>query len=362
MNTNPEILISNAENDDYTENNQIAESLEYLGDEDTPTHFHVVTYEPAALHKYAPKTVSEILEITENDDLNTWIQVHGLTDLKLFGELCDALGIDFLTQQDILNPEHLTKIEEHEKYLLLITKIFTQGTPDEFDQEQVCIVLKNKTVISFFETENDLFQDVGDALDKNARQIRTRGADYLYIVLMNSIIGNHIDTVKQLDDALESLEDSLLTFKNRPNISADIQHERRKYIQLKRFLPPLLDQYGKLVLHSSHLIHKNLRPFINDVYDHIQYTVQNLDNCRETLAALATLYISNTDTRLNDIMKRLTIVSTIFIPLTFLAGVWGMNFSAMPELTWQYGYLFAWASFILLALIVSLFLRRIDWK
>lgn len=133
-------------------------------------------------------------------------------------------------------------------------------------------------------------------------------------------------------------------------------------MELKRTVWPLKDQYSRLLHSDTSLLHKGTRPFFNDVNDHLLYVVQNIDTCRETLSSLMDLYISNNDLRMNDIMKRLTIVATIFIPLTFLVGVWGMNFEYMPELKWRYGYCFAWIVIVVVGVLTFLLLRTKRWR
>jgi len=130
---------------------------------------------------------------------------------------------------------------------------------------------------------------------------------------------------------------------------------------MKKAVLPLKEQYIKLLRSENEMMHKVNRPFFNDVNDHLQFVLQTIDICRETLSSLVDLYISNNDLRMNDIMKRLTVVSTIFIPLTFLAGVWGMNFKFMPELDWRYGYVAAWAIMLVTGLLVYWFLKRKKW-
>ena len=163
-------------------------------------------------------------------------------------------------------------------------------------------------------------------------------------------------------NAICSTTGRLLSTTDCRDTGGQIQELRHRYLQLKQAALPLRDQYAKLLHSDSALLHKNVRPFFNDVNDHLQYVVQQIDLCRETLSSLVDLYISNNDLRMNAIMKRLTIVSTIFIPLTFLVGVWGMNFRRMPELEWEYGYPAAWAAMLLIGAVVYLIFRKKEWR
>ena len=148
---------------------------------------------------------------------------------------------------------------------------------------------------------------------------------------------------------------------NKKDIGKQIQALRRQYMIVKKAVMPLKDQYVKLLRGENPLFHKATRAFFNDVNDHLQFVLQTIDICRETLSSLVDLYISNNDLRMNEIMKRLTVVSTIFIPLTFLVGIWGMNFAFMPELNWKYGYFIAWSVIIITAVLISIYLKRKKW-
>ena len=302
----------------------------------------------------------------DNTHIN-WLQVHGMKDTETIREICSHFEIDFLVLQDILNANHPTKIEEHDKYIVLILKIFYPNThkgEDELDellQQQVCIILGSNYVLTFLEKETDFFDDVNTALRNDVLKIRSRQTDYLFSVLLNSVMGNYISTISSIDDALEDLEEELLTITEGYDIGIQIQALRRQYMLMKKAILPLKEQYVKLLRAENLLIHKVNSAFFNDVNDHLQFVLQTIEICRATLSSLVDLNISNNDLRMHHIMKRLTIVSTIFIPLTFLAGVWGMNYKWMPELDWRYFYLFAWLVMGIIGIIVYLFFKKKNW-
>mgnify|MGYP002536589046 CR=1 FL=1 len=192
------------------------------------------------------------------------------------------------------------------------------------------------------------------------------GATFADIELFAKHIGPNVKMkaaggISSIDDALEDLEEELLTITDENDIGIQIQSLRRQYMLMKKSILPLKEQYVKLLRAENLLIHKVNRAFFNDVNDHLQFVLQTIEICRETLSSLVDLYISNNDLRMNDIMKRLTIVSTIFIPLTFLVGVWGMNYKWMPELDWRYGYLFAWILMGVIGIVVYLYFRKKKW-
>ena len=344
-------------------NNLLSEKLIYTGDSLAPTHLHLCTYSTTEIQESSGNTFQSIKDTLDNTHIN-WLQVHGMKDTETIREICSHFEIDFLVLQDILNANHPTKIEEHDKYIVLILKLFYPNThkgEDELLQQQVCIILGSNYVLTFLEKETDFFDDVNTALRNDVLKIRSRQTDYLFSVLLNSVMGNYISTISSIDDALEDLEEELLTITEGYDIGIQIQALRRQYMLMKKAILPLKEQYVKLLHAENLLIHKVNRAFFNDVNDHLQFVLQTIEICRETLSSLVDLYISNNDLRMNNIMKRLTIVSTIFIPLTFLAGVWGMNYKWMPELDWRYGYLFAWLVMGIIGIIVYLFFKKKNW-
>lgn len=346
-------------------NNLLSEKLVYTGDSQTPTHLHLCTYNAGEVQEVSATDFQKIIPALNNERIN-WLQVHGMQNTEAIRQICTHFEIDFLTLQDILNANHPTKIEEHDKYIVLIAKIFHANEEggdelDELEQQQVCMILGANYVLTFLENETDFFDDITTALRNDVLKIRGRQTDYLFSVLLNSVIGNYITIVSSIDDALEDLEEELLIITDGKDIGVQIQSLRRQYMLIKRSVLPLKEQYVKLMRAEDQLIHKVNRAFFNDVNDHLQFVLQTIEICRETLSSLVDLYISNNDLRMNDIMKRLTVVSTIFIPLTFLVGVWGMNFKLMPELDWRYGYLFAWLMMTGIGAIVYWFFRKKKW-
>ncbi|GAE21293.1 magnesium and cobalt transport protein CorA [Bacteroides pyogenes JCM 10003] len=334
-------------------NNLLSEKLIYTGESTTPTHLHLCTYNAIKM-KEANGSSLQALDATLDEEQINWLQVHGMNNTETIRQICERFEINFLTLQDILNANHPTKIEESEKHIVLILKIFKiekkkndgnkdiqEGEEKEKLQQQVCIILGNNFILTFLEEETDFFDDVINALRNDILKIRQRQSDYLFSVLLNSVMSNYISTVSFIEDALEDLEEEMLNITDENKIGIQIQTLRREYMMIKKTVLPLKEQYVRLLRTENLLIHKANRIFFNDVNDHLQFVLQTIEICRETLSSLVDLYISNNDLRMNDIMKRLTIVSTIFIPLTFLAGVWGMNFENMPELNWKHGYLLA---------------------
>ena len=209
-------------------NNLLSEKLIYTGDSLTPTHLHLCTYSTTEIQESSGNTFQSIKDTLDNTHIN-WLQVHGMKDTETIREICSHFEIDFLVLQDILNANHPTKIEEHDKYIVLILKLFYPNThkgEDELDellQQQVCIILGSNYVLTFLEKETDFFDDVNTALRNDVLKIRSRQTDYLFSVLLNSVMGNYISTISSIDDALEDLEEELLTITEGYDIGIQIQ-------------------------------------------------------------------------------------------------------------------------------------------
>ena len=344
-------------------NNLLNDRFSYYGDSPTHTHMHLCTYGAGGMKMASSDNPEEILEAVAGGE-KTWLQVHGLVDTGSIKKICDYFHISFLTVQDILNTSHQPKMEDNGNYLTAILRKYEMGATmyDEFKEFNVSIVLGNNFVITFMETENDYFKDVEAAIKDNVFRIRECATDYLFSVVLNSVISEYVVLSGKIDDTLESIGSDLLAKVYGEDVSGKLQLLRLRYLQMKQGIMPLRDNYALLLHAANPIIHNSTRPFFKDVDDHLQLALQTLEICRETFATFTDLYISNNDMRMNAIMKRLTIVSTIFIPLTFLVGVWGMNFKVMPELEWRYGYLFAWAVMALVAIVVMLFFRGKKWK
>lgn len=337
-------------------NNLLTEQLAYNGDSRTKTHIHLIrysagTFEETLLDAFTPEAVAV------GADEKIWLRIHGLKDAACIEAVCTHFEADFLTIQDILNADHPSKVEEHDGFNFMVGRIFQSDSA-----VQVRLMQGEHFVLSFVEGDSGFFDDVARALRDNVLRIRMRTADYLFLVLMNGVISNYVSLAMSIGDELDDLESELLAARNERDIGIQLQMQRRRYMELKRTVMPLREQFQRLLRSDSGLVRKASRPFFNDVSDHLQNAVQLVEGCRETLSSLMDLYISNNDLRMNDIMKRLTIVSTIFIPLTFLVGVWGMNFERMPELHWRYGYAAAWGVMLVVGVAAYFIFRAKRWR
>ncbi|MDD4055428.1 MAG: magnesium/cobalt transporter CorA [Bacteroides sp.] len=341
-------------------NNLLIEKLSYNGDYTTPTTVQLVSYSADSCNKIDLDPLKKE-EFHYSPDITYWINVDGLNQEETIEAVAESVNLNFLLIQDILNVHHPTKIEEYEDFLMIILKYFIQDDEGDYIPLQISLILGENYLITFSEKHHPFMDDIYFAIQEDIFHIRSRGADYLLSVIINSIIWNHTSAILDINDDLDDLEEDLLSINSTKNQGADIQTIRRQYLEMKKAILPLKDQYARLFRANHNLISVQNKAFFNDVNDHLQFVLQNIELCRETLASLVDLYISNNDLKMNDVMKRLTVVSTIFIPLTFLVGVWGMNFSTMPELGWEYGYLIAWLVLIIIGVLIFLYFKKKKW-
>lgn len=342
-------------------NNLLDDHLNYRGDDTTPTGLHLVSYGRDGAYRYDSSDFETMKGHLGKNSVD-WLQVRGLQDVSTVQDVCRHFGVDFLIAQDILNPKHLTKVEQLDDCNVVIVKLLSPSDEEMCESCQLSLVQGKDFVLSFVDRETAFFDDIRTAIGKDVMKIRRRGSDFLLSVILNGVMTDYMSVLSSMEDQLEDLEEGLLD-RLGTDVSSigDIQKYRRRYRMIRRSVAPLKDQFGVLVRSSDGLISEECIPFYSDVNDHLQSIFQSLESCRDAIAALTDLYLSNNDQRMNNIMKQLTVVSTLFIPLTFFAGIWGMNFRNMPELELEHGYLIAWAVMLAVVFVVFFYFKRKKW-
>lgn len=289
----------------------------------------------------------------------SWLHLSGLSDTAVVREIGDCLGLHPLQMEDIVNTEHRAKIEITDALLFSIVKHCTFGDAATHI-EHVVIVLTASGVVSFSEHNPEVFQPVIDRLLAEPSRIHSRGADYLYYALLDCIVDHHVTLLEQIDDEIVELEERLLRSPD-GDVLRDIHELRRSTLLLRKSMLPLRDIVMELLRTETLLIVDETRFFLRDVSDHIVHILDTLEHDREVLGTLVDLYMSMESNKLNEVMKVLTMISTIFIPLTFIAGVYGMNFRHMPELwyPWAYPAILSLMSAIAISMLV--YFRKKRW-
>lgn len=291
----------------------------------------------------------------------SWINldgIHDVTELEAFGK---AFDLHPLALEDILNTAHRPKIEEFENYLLIILKMlhFDEET-SQIQTEQISLVLTENNVLSFQEKPGDVFDGVRDRLKRKSGRIRQRGPDYLTYALFDSIVDSYFHILEKIADRLEVLEKELISQPTQETLQ-QVHHFKGQLILLRKSVWPLRELVNSMLQDESPLIDETTNVFLRDLHDHCIQILDTLESFRETASGLVDLYMSSISHRMNEVMQVLTIMASLFIPLTFVAGIYGMNFEAMPELKWRWGYPMVWAIMLGCSAGMLIYFKKKKW-
>ena len=291
----------------------------------------------------------------------TWINVEGLHEVEFLNQLGTDFGVHPLVLEDILNTGQRAKVEDYGDYLYIVMKhMEIDEETMEVTDEQVSILLGRKNVITFFEAPSKVFDPIISRLSRPTSRIRKLGTDYLAYALMDTLIDNYLLILKIIEDRAVGLEEELTGDLDDGTLQG-INLLRRQMIHIRRAIAPLRDVMNEFSNGDSPLMTEETEIYIKDLRDHWMLAMELTESERDVLSHLLDVYLSLVSNKMNDIMKVLTIIATIFIPLTFVAGIYGMNYQYMPELESQYGYPLILGAMLSLALLMVLFFRRKGW-
>lgn len=297
----------------------------------------------------------------KSKNTSTWINVDGIHEIELIRGICDQFNIHPLTQEDIVSTYQRPKFEVHDGYIYVIMKmIYFDDETDLITVEQVSFILGEGYVITFQEMTEDVFGPIRERLQQGHTRIRRRGSDYLFYAMIDVIISNYFVVLERFEDQIETLEEKI-NLDASSDLLREIQLNKKELLSLRRSIFPVREVINGMSRSESLLITKRTQVFIRDLYDQVYQVSDTIENFRDSLTGLHDLHLSLVSHKMNEIMKVLTIIATIFIPLTFVAGIYGMNFSYMPELQWKYGYFAAWIVMILMTMGMVVFFRRKRW-
>lgn len=290
-----------------------------------------------------------------------WLNVSGVADTAVLRALGEQFDLHPLVVEDIANPSQRPKLEDHGRYLYLVVKMIRlRDGAAELDTEQVSLVLGKGFVISFQERPGDVFDPVRERLRSGAARVRSHGADYLCYALVDAIVDHYFVVLEGVGATIESIEDQVMS-EPEPELLRALHRLRGAAIFLRRSVWPLRELLRDWERLESELLADATRPFIRDACDHTIQVADSIDTCRDLLSGLFDMYLSVVSNRMNEVMQMLTLIATIFIPITFIAGIYGMNFKDMPELEWRWGYPVALAVMAAIAGGMILFFRRKRW-
>lgn len=323
----------------------------------------IVSYDEMEVHEQelADTSQLEANSLKHGDAGVTWINIEGVHHLETIEKLGQVYGIHPLTLEDIVNTEQRPKIEEYANYLFVVLKASGCADPkDQLGVQQISLILRPGLVISFEEQAGELLDAVKNRIRSGKGKIRKAGSDYLAYCLIDAIVDRYFNVLERLGEEIELLQEELIRKPARTTLQ-EIHRMKREMISFRRSVWPLREAVGSLLRGESAIIEKTTLVYLRDVYDHLIHVIDSVEIYRETLAGMMDLYLSSISNRMNEVMKVLTVIATIFMPLTFIAGVYGMNFKYMPELDWPWGYPAVLLLMSAVAVCMLIFFRRKKW-
>ncbi|NLT23391.1 MAG: magnesium/cobalt transporter CorA [Syntrophorhabdus sp.] len=320
----------------------------------------VVTYGEGEFRVKEASSVEECFSLIDPSGV-TWVNVDGINDAKTVEAIGSRFNLHPLLLEDVMNTEQRPKMEDYDNLLFLVLRVlFPDNGAGRIGSDQISFVLGDRYLISFQERKTDLFKAVIDRLQMGKSRIRKSGADYLLYSLIDVIVDNYFVILELIGDNVEEMEVRLISG-GRVETLAAIQRMKKDLIYLRRSVWPLREALSGLERGESRLISGGLHVFFRDIYDHTIHAIDTIESLRDMLSGMLDIYLSSVSNRLNQVMKVLTIISTIFIPLTFIAGVYGMNFKNIPEIGWEYGYPASLALMVLVSLAMLYYFKKKKW-
>jgi magnesium transporter len=340
-------------------------TLVYIGPEtELKTRIKKIRYNDKIFSESDVKSLNDCLPGSDSYGQVTWLDVDGIHETSLIEKLGTLFELHPLLLEDVVNTEHKPKLEVYDSgHLFLTLKMLhiESQSPLTITSEHVSFVLGENYLISFQEElTNDIFTPVLSRLQASVGKTRKNGADYLMFALMDVIIDNYFLILEQLGDRLELVEDQVIRGTKHLSL-ADLYALKRELTLVRRIIWPLRDIINQLIREDNPLVSKKSVPYYRDLYDHVMQVIDTIDSYRELLASLADVHLSTNSNRMNAVMKTLTIFSAIFMPLTFIVGIYGMNFENMPELKLHNGYYYTWALMLLVTVGMVFYFKWKKW-
>ena len=336
-------------------------TVEYVGKHKVENvAISVLDYGPASCQESTPATLAELLPHRDTDSV-TWIDIDGLHDTALLQGLGAHFGFHPLVLEDVVNTHQRPKLEDYGDYLYIVVRMLSYDAEKrELGSDQVSLLLGEHYVFSLQESWGDVFDPVRERIRGGKGRIRAHGPDYLAYALLDAVVDNYFVIMEQLGEEIEELESQLVE-DPRPEQQQAVHQLKREMILLRKSVWPLREVLSGLERTESALLKAETRVFVRDVYDHAIQVIDVVESFRDMLSGLQDLYLSSISNRTNEVMKVLTIIGTIFIPITFLAGVYGMNFQHFPELAWKWSYPAFWVISLAVGGVMLNFFRRRKW-
>jgi magnesium transporter len=325
-----------------------------------PVKLSVIKYDEANFEETPVVNVEEAFSLRNKSSV-MWLNIDGVHQPEIIEQVGKSFGLHPLVAEDIASTGQRPKMEDFDDYIFVVLRMLRfDGEEKGTKTEQISIILGSDFVISFQEKEGDVFDTIRERLRNNKGRIRKMGADYLAYSLIDAIVDNYFMILEMLGEAIEDVEDRLVTAPTSETLQT-IHDLKREMIFLRKSVWPLREVINRMERSESPLINKSTFVYLRDVYDHTIQIMDAVETFRDMLSGMLDIYLSSVSNRMNEVMKVLTVIATIFIPLTFVAGIYGMNFKFMPELDQTWSYPAVLVLMLVVALLMVMFFRRKKW-
>ena len=333
----------------------------YIGKEKTAeVGITVIDYNKEEFQKKEGVRAEECSPFKDKDSI-TWININGVHNTGVIEKIGEIFDLHPLVMEDIGNTTQRPKIEDFDNYMFVVLKmLYYDNNTKKIEIEQVSLVMGKNFVISFQERQGDVFDSVRERIEKSKGRIRKMGSDYLLYSLIDAVVDGYFLVLEKTGDKIELLEEDIIEQAD-PKALQNIHKAKKEMISLRRSVWPLREVVNSLSREKTPLVSGNALIYFRDVYDHTIQVIDTVETFRDMLSGLHDTYLSSISNKMNEIMKVLTMFASIFIPLTFIAGIYGMNFSFMPELNWRWGYFTVWGVILTVGIFMVLYFKRKKW-
>jgi magnesium transporter len=320
----------------------------------------IIDYSRQHLEEIQNAGLDDCIRLRDSPNI-TWINVNGIHDVNAIQTLANLFGLHPLTTEDISNTNQRPKVEEFDDYILFALKMLIYAEDKNIiETENVSLVLGENYVISFQEREGDVLDPLRQRIRSGKGKIRGEGADYLVYAIMDGVVDEYFVALEKLGDHIEDIDDEILTAPDASHMH-ELHRLKREIVFLRKAIWPLRENASVIEKSTSPLMGESIRPFLRDLYDHTIQIIDLVETYRDIIGGMHDTYLSSVSNRMNEVMKVLTIIGTIFIPLTFIAGIYGMNFDYMPELKWTWGYFGLLGIMAAIAIVMLGIFRKRKW-
>lgn len=337
-------------------------SLIYVGESDSSkVKINIIDYSEAFYSEIEVKSIEQCKDNTEEENTVTWVDIKGLNDAKTIEEVGKFFDIHRMWLEDVLNTHHLPKAEEVDDLLFIIMKaVKWDDKIQSVEYDQVSLFLGKNFVVSFHENPTDILEPVKARIRQAKGRIRSMKADYLFYALVDSLVDQYVSVMDLLGIKIEDL-DSKMNIEIREVFFQEIRHLKNELLYLRKAALPLKDSVSLIIRTEIEGMDTRTRTYFKDVQEHLNLVMTQIDSYKELLNGLNESYNQKMNIKLNEVLRVLTIFTSIFSPLTFIVGVYGMNFKNFPELQWEHGYLVIWGVMILVVVSMLIFFKKKRW-